>query len=94
MAVMSGFGIDLHNFGAHGDFDFFNSVENQGTQPTVETIQIYKILEKQIAFQKAVVRAFRVVLERIGVCPQTIVTDIEKVSLSLAFITENEASFL
>lgn len=94
MAVMRGFGIDLHNFGAYRYFDFFNSIENQGAQPAVKTIQIYKVLEKQIAPQKAVIRAFLVVLERIGVCPQTIVTDIEKVSLSLAFIIEKEASFL
>ena len=58
MAVMRGFGIDLNYFGAHGHFDFFNSVENQGAQPTVETIQIYKVLEKQIAPKKAVVRTF------------------------------------
>lgn len=94
MAVVRGFGIDLYNFCAHGHFDFFNSVENQGAQPAVETIQVYKVLEKQIAPQKAVVGTFRVVLKRIGVCPQTIVTDIEKVSLSPAFIIEKEASFL
>ena len=55
MAVVCGFGIHLNYFGAHGDFDFFNGVENQGAKSAVEAVQVDEIFEKQIVSQEAMV---------------------------------------
>ncbi len=69
--------INLHNFGSYRYLYLFNGIEHEQSQPAVKAIQVYYIREMYVFSDKLMV-CFRmeIILKRIGVCPQTIVTDI------------------
>lgn len=92
MAIAGGFGIDLYDFRADGNLDLFNGIENERAQAAVEAVKLDYVVETDAGGGENVVAILGVVLERISVCPEAIITDIEKVGSSFGFIIENEAT--
>ena len=90
MAITCAFGIDLYNFSTHCHFNFFNGIKNKRTQAAVKTIKADYVLEINIVAGEVVPRIFSVLLKRISVSAKPIVTNVEKVSNSLAFVIEKE----
>ena len=94
MTVTCAFRIDLNNFCTYSHFDFLYCVEDKRAQAAVEAIEVYDVFEVDVRASEIVVGILAVVLERECVRTEAVVTNIEKVSGSLRFVIENEASLL
>lgn len=80
----------VNDFSAQGNFHFFQSVEDDEAQPTVEDIKVNDVVEIERLDEWMV--GITIILEGIGIGPQPVITDVGKVVSRLIFATKGESS--
>lgn len=79
----------MDDLGAKSDFDAFDSIEYQNPKRSVKEVNIENLVESS-ARPKRVVRVL-VVLKRVGIGSQPVITDIGKVVSSLGMIGNEQS---